>query len=55
MKNKCKIEKNCNGGFCNSLIVSQVPPPAKQHNTLAFNLLQHIPTLCGWSVLFCVF
>lgn len=26
MKNKCKIEKNCNGGFCNSLIVSQVPP-----------------------------
>lgn len=54
MKNKCKIEKNCNGGFL-QLIDIQSIIPIKQHNTLAFNLLRHIPTLCGWSVPFCVF
>ena len=54
MKNKCKIEKKLQRWVL-QLIESQSITPAKQYNTLAFNLLRHIPTLCGWSMPFCVF
>ena len=52
MKNKCKIEKNCNGGFCNSLIVSQLPPPSnitRSHSTFYSTFQPFVAGVCCFA------
>lgn len=52
MKNKCKIEKNCNGGFCNSLIFSQLFLPSNithSHSTFYGTFQPFVAGVCRFA------
>lgn len=52
MKNKCKIEKNCIGGFCNLLIVNQLPSPSSithSHSTFYGTFQPFVAGVCCFA------
>lgn len=53
MKNKCKIEKNRIGWFCNSLIVNQLPPPPSNmthsHSTFYGTFQPFVAGVCRFA------
>ena len=52
MKYKCKIEKNCSGGFCNSLIVSQLPLSSnitRSHSTFYGTFQPFVAGVCRFA------